>query len=96
LELDLKKSYLELKQHQFLLSRAESDKRAARQIVFLTKSNLDLGLGEKKDYLDALQSFLVFQGRAFEAIFNYNSAVASLKVKLGTLAAGQKKSNPTP
>lgn len=90
LELDLKKSYLELKQHQFMLTRAEQDKKAARQIVFLTKSNLDIGLGEKKDYLDALQSYLVFQGRAYEAIFNYNSAVATLKVKMGNLHAGQK------
>lgn len=85
LELDLKKSFLELKQHRFLLSRAENDKRAARQIVFLTKSNLDIGLGEKKDYLDALQTYLLFQGRAYEAIFNYNSAVATLKQKMGTL-----------
>ena len=90
LELDLKKSFLELKQHQFLLSRAEKDKRAARQIVFLTKSNLDVGLGEKKDYLDALQTYLLFQGRAYEAIFNYNSAVATLKVKMGLLYPEQK------
>lgn len=95
LELDLKKAYLELDQHQFLLSRAESDKKAARQIVFLTKSNLDLGLGERKDYLDALQSYLVFQGRAFEAIFNYNSAVATLRAKMGTLyTPGQPKTDP--
>lgn len=92
LELDLKKSFLELKQHSFLLSRAESDKRAARQIVFLTKSNLDIGLGEKKDYLDALQTYLLFQGRAYEAIFSYNSAVATLKQKMGLLYPEQKKS----
>jgi outer membrane protein TolC len=90
LELDLKNSYLELKQHQFMLSRAQGDIKAARQIVFLNKSNLDIGLGDKKDYLDALQSYLVFQGRAYEAIFNYNSAVATLKMKMGTLAVGQK------
>lgn len=85
LELDLKKAFLDFKQYQFLLSRSESDKRAVRQIVFLTKSNLDLGLGEKKDYLDALQTYLLFQGRAYEAIFNYNSAVATLKQKMGIL-----------
>lgn len=90
LELDMKKTFLDLKQYQFLLSRAEGDKRAARQIVFLTKSNLDIGLGEKKDYLDALQSYLVFQGRAYEAIFNYNTAVATLRVKMGDLYPGQR------
>lgn len=91
LELDLKKSFLELKENRFLLSRAEKDKRAARQMVFLTKSNLDIGLGEKKDYLDALQTYLLFQGRAFEAIFNYNNAVATLKLKMGLLYQEQKE-----
>lgn len=86
LELDMKKAYLDLKQYQFLLSRAEGDTRAARQMVFLIKSNLDIGIGEKKDYLDALQSYLVFQGRAYEAIFNYNTALATLKSKMGTLS----------
>lgn len=90
LELDLKRAYLELQRHQFLLSRAEKDTRAARQIVFLTKSNVDVGIGEKKDYLDALQSYLVFQGRAYEAIFNYNSAVADCKARMGQLYPGQK------
>lgn len=91
LELDIKKSYLDLKQSQFLLSRAQGDTRAAKQIVFLTKSNLDIGLGEKKDYLDALQSFLVFEGRSYEAIFNYNTSVANLKVKMGELYPEQKE-----
>lgn len=90
LELDLKKSYLELHQYQFLLSRAEQDKKAAREIVFLTKSNLDLGVGEAKDYLDALQSYLVFEGRVLEAIFNYNAAVATVKAKIGELLTGLK------
>lgn len=90
LRVDLKKAYLELIQQQKLVNRANKEMKAARQIVFLTKSNLDIGLGEKKDYLDALQSYLVFQGRKLEAIFNYNTAVATLKQKMGTLYSGQK------
>jgi outer membrane protein TolC len=90
LRVDLKKAYLELIQQQKLVGRANKEMKAARQIVFLTKSNLDIGLGEKKDYLDALQSYLVFQGRKLEAIFNYNTAVATLKQKMGTLYQGQK------
>jgi outer membrane protein TolC len=85
LEIDLKQSYLELQQYRNLLNRANEEKKAARQIVFLTKSNLDIGLGEKKDYLDALQSYLVFEGRSYEAIFNYNVAVATLKQKMGII-----------
>jgi outer membrane protein len=91
LELDLKQSYLTLEQNEFLLNRAQKDQKAAQQIVFLTKSNLDLGLGERKDYLDALQSYLVFKGRAYEAIFNYNVALATIKMKTGSLYDEQKK-----
>lgn len=90
LEIDLKKAYTDLKSNRYLLTRAEKDKKAARQIVFLTKSNLDIGLGDKKDYLDALQSYLLFQGRAFESIFNYNNAVATLRLKMGQLYYQQK------
>lgn len=83
LELDIKKSYLEVIEAKNLTDRARDEKKAARQMVFLTKSNLDIGLGEKKDYLDALQSYLVFQGREFEAIYNYNVAVSELKTRIG-------------
>lgn len=91
LELDLKKAYMDLKQFEYLLSRAEEEKKAARQIVFLTKSNMDIGLGESKDYYEALQSYMVFQARTFEAIFNYNNAVATLKQKMGKLYAQQQE-----
>ncbi|OGQ08129.1 MAG: hypothetical protein A3G32_08260 [Deltaproteobacteria bacterium RIFCSPLOWO2_12_FULL_40_28] len=83
LELDIKKSYLEVIEAKNLSDRARDEKKAARQMVFLTKSNLDIGLGEKKDYLDALQSYLVFQGREFESIYNYNIAVSELKTRIG-------------
>ncbi|EKD50402.1 MAG: outer membrane efflux protein [uncultured bacterium] len=85
LEVDLKNAYLDFIQKQKFLSRAEKEQRAAREIVFLTKSNLDIGLGEKKEYLDALQSYLVIQAAVLENIYNYNMAAATLKQKLGTI-----------
>lgn len=85
LNLDLKRSYLELSQRRKLLNRAEKEQRSARQIVFLTKSNLDIGLGEKKDYLEALQSYLLIQAAVYENVYQYNVAVARLKQKDGTL-----------
>lgn len=85
LKVDLKKTYLEVLQYRQLVQRAEKEQRAARQIVFLTKSNLEIGLGDKKDYNDALQSYLVFQGRYYEAVFYYNTTVAQLKQKTGQL-----------
>lgn len=85
LEIDLKNSYLDLQQKEKLLWRAEKEERSANQIVFLTKSNVDIGIGDKKEYLEALQSHLLIQAAVFENIYNYNVAVATLKQKLGLL-----------
>lgn len=91
LELEIKKTYQDVLEARTLLGKAEEEKKVARQLAFLTKSNLDLGIGEKKDYYDSLQSYLVFQGRAFESVFNYNVAVANLKQKIGLFHDYQKK-----
>lgn len=91
LELDLRQAYQDLNQHKYLLSRSDEEQKAARQIVFLIKSNLDIGLGEKKDYYEALQSYLVLQARGFESVFKHNIAVATLKMKMGELYAHQKE-----
>lgn len=85
LELDLKNAYLDWQQKKRLLDRVEKEQRSARQIVFLTKSNLEIGLGEKKDYLEALQSYLLIQAAVHETVFNYNVAVATIKQKIGQL-----------
>lgn len=94
LELDIQQTYLEIKAARNLIQKAEEEMKTARQIVFLTKSNLEIGLGEKKDYLDALQSYLVFQGRRFESIYNYNVAVYELKKKTGVLLNEWRKEIP--
>jgi hypothetical protein len=60
--------------------------KLARQFVFLTKTNLDIGVGDKKEYSDSLQAYLVARGRYLESIFNYNLAVATLKQKVGGVA----------
>lgn len=85
LELDLKKDFEDLQQNRYLLTRCDEEKRTARQIVFLTKSNLDIGLGDAKDYYEALQSYLLLDARSFQAIFDYNNTVATLKMKMGQL-----------
>ncbi len=85
LQLDVQQSYQDVLSAQHLLGQVEEQIKVAHQLVFLTKSNLDIGVGEKKDYLDALQSYLAFQGRRFEAIYNYNVAVFALQKKTGLL-----------
>ncbi len=90
LELEIRKIYLDVVEARNLTNKAQDEIKAARQLAFLTKSNIDIGIGEKKDYYDALQSYLVFQGRSFEAVYNYNVAVAMLKQKIGVFHNYQK------
>jgi outer membrane protein len=83
LNLDVRDAYLSVKETKADLENFEKAYRLARQLVFLTKSNYDVGVGDKKDYGDSLQGFLLTKGRYYEAIFNYNVAVATLINKVG-------------
>jgi outer membrane protein TolC len=86
LELDLREAYVDVQQNGRNMENAREAMQTARQYVFLTKSNIDIGLGEKKDYSDALQAYLLSQGRYLEAILKFNMAVATLEQKIGGVA----------
>ncbi len=83
LDLDLRESYLTVQQSKIDLENAEKAQRLARQVVFLTKTNNDVGVGDTKDYGEALQGYLLMKGRYHEAVFNFNTAVATLMSKAG-------------
>jgi outer membrane protein TolC len=85
IELELREAYLDATNKHRLMDRSKEAQEISQQVVFLTKSNLDIGIGEKKDYTDALQSYLLFQGRYYEAVYNYNMAVVRLKQLSGRL-----------
>ncbi len=83
LELDLRDTYLTVRQNKRDLEESDKAYRLARQLVFLTKTNMDVGVGDKKDYADALQAYLLMKGRYYESVFNYNVSVATLVSKVG-------------
>ncbi|MBL7685738.1 MAG: TolC family protein [Deltaproteobacteria bacterium] len=83
LDLEIRDAYLSVKQSQTDQENSEKALRLARQLVFLTKTNYDVGVGEKKDYADSLQSYLLMKARYYESVFNYNVAVATLISKVG-------------
>jgi outer membrane protein TolC len=83
LALEVKEAYLRLKQTREQVARSEETKKMARQMVFLSKSNLDLGIGEKSEYVDALQVMLLSKTQYLEAVFSYNAAVVQLDEKIG-------------
>lgn len=84
-ELEVKEAYLNVQNTKLEIERAEEAGRLSRQLVFLTQSNFDIGLAESKDLVDAVSSFLEARGRYFEAVFNYNVALAGLEQKVGRI-----------
>jgi len=86
LELDIRGAYLTVVQNKKNMDNAREAMKTARQYVFLTKTNVDIGIGEKKDYSDALQAYLLSRGRYYSAIYDYNIAVATLEQKSGGVA----------
>lgn len=86
LDLELKKTYLGVQNKKKNLVNQREAMKTARQYVFLTQTNLDIGIGDKNAYSEALQAYLLTRGRYFEAILNYNMAVGELEEKAGRLA----------
>ncbi len=79
LELSLLKDYEQVSQSQKELKDSEKGRQLARQLVFLTKSNLDVGVGTANDYSDALKQYLIMRGRYLESVYNFNTAVAEFE-----------------
>jgi outer membrane protein TolC len=80
--LEVKQAYLNLKAAREELSRSEETSKMARQLLFLTQSNYDLGLAEPKDLIDGISQFLMSRGDYFKTVFEYNAAFAELDHKL--------------
>lgn len=84
-QLDVKKAYIEAETALDDIRRADIAQKYARQLMFLTQSNFELGIGDEQEYIDALQLVLLTRGKYFESIFNYNVALAVLDEKAGII-----------
>lgn len=80
--LEVKKAYLNVQSAERELERAEETSKLARQLLFLTQSNFDIGLSEAKDLIDAISQFLLTRGEYFKAVFDLNVAFAELDQKV--------------
>jgi len=83
LKLELEKAFLTAQRRKEDVKRTRAAESMARQMMFLSKSNYELGIGDEKDYTDALQLVLLSRGQYFEAVYNYNIALADLEQKVG-------------
>ncbi|MBI4365633.1 MAG: TolC family protein [Deltaproteobacteria bacterium] len=83
MQLEVREAYLKARAAWDQLRRVGETQRLANQLTFLTKSNVELGIGDEEEYADALQLQLLTQGQYYEAIFQFNSAIAELEQKAG-------------
>lgn len=83
--LEVRKAYLETVRAYDDIKRAEKAEKLARQLMFLTQSNFELGVGDEEEYIDALELVMLTRGRYFQAVFNYNVALAILDEKAGII-----------
>lgn len=83
LKLDVRKAYLTAKRAKGDLTRAEKARSVAQQMVFLTKMNLETGVGEQQKYGDSLKYLLLSRGLYYKAVFDYNVAVSDLEQRVG-------------
>ena len=94
LKLDAEKAYEEVVKAKKVVLSSKKSQSMANQMVFLSKSNYELGLGEQDEYADALQLLLMSRGQYFQAVFDYNSALANLENKVGSDAYARLTGRP--
>lgn len=85
LALEVREAHADLQTARVEMTRTRESAGVARRMLFLTKSNLDLGIGEQTDYVDALKMVLLTRGQELEAIVNFNLAAAKLDEKTGVI-----------
>lgn len=81
--LEVENVYREALRAQENLYRAEEKRKLARQMLFFSKTNIEVGVGEEKEYTDALQLVLESRAEYLKAVFDFNVALAKLDWKVG-------------
>jgi outer membrane protein TolC len=81
--LEMRKVYLETRRARDNVLRAKKEQSMANQMMFLSRLNIDTGIGDQSRYTESLKAMLVGRGRYFKAVFDYNVAVASLEQRIG-------------
>lgn len=94
IRLDAKKAYEEVRTlHDKVISTRKSQSMS-NQMMFLSKSNYELGIGDQDEYAEALQLTLANRGLYFKTVFDYNVALANLEQKVGEDAYARLTGRP--
>lgn len=90
--LKVKEAYSNVKRMKADLARAKEMESLAQQMVFLSKMNIDSGIGDNQKYADALKYLLLARGQHYKSIFDFNLALAELEKQVGIEKYGQLSS----
>lgn len=83
IQLEVEQSWIEAKEALANVARSEQKRKLARQMLFFSKSNREIGVGEESEYADALQLVLLSRGEYYKALFDFNVAYSKLQWKAG-------------
>ncbi len=81
--LEMRKIFLETRRARDNVLRAKKEQSMANQMMFLSRLNIDTGIGDQSRYTEALKAMLLGRGRYFKAVFDYNVLVSSLEQRIG-------------
>ena len=84
LALQLEQSYAKVVGAKQALDKLQDGRKAGRAILTLSVTNFDIGIGDAKEILQGLSSYAQVSGHYYEAVRDYNLAVAALEHVSGT------------
>jgi outer membrane protein TolC len=85
IRLDVQKSYFEAKNSAEYFDRMKAAQKLSRQLLFFEQSNYDIGIGDQKDYVEAIKNVLLNRGKYLESIYRYNVSLAELDKTIGNM-----------
>jgi len=97
LPLELKTAYDKVVDTRAALDQLEDGRKAGRAILTLAVTNFDVGIGEPREIIEGLGTYSRVSGDYFEAVRDYDLALASLSRVIGEEVTDLKiPSAPTP
>jgi len=94
LALEARKTYDEAVKLKKKVMSARKSQSMANQMMFLSKTNFEMGIGEQEEYSNALKLVLGLRGKYFKSVFDYNCALANLEQKVGEERYAQLTGRP--
>lgn len=88
--LKVKEKYYKVKEKQANLDTSFESRKSGRALMILTLTNFKFGIGTGKDVFDALGVYARTAGSYYEAVYDYNMAVAELKSVVGSIFQPQE------